>query len=359
MAESFRRYRVVRKTKESEVITSFQLVATDGAPLAPGLPGQYLTLSIPGPEGEALRTYSLSCDLGQREHYRLSIKREAAPPDSPDAPDGLGSSYMHDRIEEGDEISALSPRGVFVLDQESSRPVVLLSGGVGLTPMVSMLHSLAGSGRPVWFIHACETGAVHALREEVLGLGRAANVTVHFVYRAPSEADRAQGRFHSEGLVNREILQSLLPLDDYEVYLCGPTPFMRAMYQLLQSLGLKKERIAYEFFGPASSLEAEAPAETPVPVPETTQAPEGSFPITFAKSGVTAYWDGTVTSLLELAEASGLQPEFSCRSGICNSCLSTKVDGEVEYFEEPLDEPEPGEVLLCCSRPKGPVTIDI
>ncbi|WP_424830174.1 2Fe-2S iron-sulfur cluster-binding protein [Ruegeria sp.] len=362
MAKKFRQYRVARKIRESEIITSFELEPTDGEALAPALPGQYLPLRIPGPDGATLRNYSLSCNVASPERYRVTIKREAAPANLPDAPHGIASCYMHDQVSEGDEITAMAPRGVFYLDQDSTRPVVLLSGGVGLTPMVSMLHSLAGTDRPVWFIHACENGAVHALRDEVLELGQAENATVHFAYRVPHEADHANGHFHSEGVITRETLQSLLPLDDYEVYMCGPTPFMRAMYQLLQTLGLDKERINYEFFGPSDSLDApsapiaEAPATEPAPQPAKAT---GENTVTFAKSGITVDWDDSAESLLDLAEKAGLEPEFSCRTGICNTCLCNISDGEVDYFEDPLDDPDPGEVLLCCSRPKSAVILDL
>ncbi len=136
------------------------LAPTDGEGLASARPGQYLPLKIPGPNGATLRNYSLSCDVNRRDHYRVSIKREAAPENVPGALDGIGSCYMHDQIDEGDEVAVMAPRGTFYLDEGSTRPVILLSGGVGLTPMVSMLHALSGGYRPVWFIHACENGVI-------------------------------------------------------------------------------------------------------------------------------------------------------------------------------------------------------
>ncbi|WP_264211443.1 2Fe-2S iron-sulfur cluster-binding protein [Leisingera thetidis] len=365
MAANFRRFRVFRKKRESDSITSFELVPIDGGQLARFRPGQHLTLKIPGADGEIARNYSLSGDANRTDLYRLTIKRETASPTVPGARDGIGSCYMHDQLNEGDEITATGPRGDFLLDLESTRPVILLSGGVGLTPVVSMLHSLAAAGRPAWFIHACDSGAHHALRDEVLRLAEAENVEVRFAYRSPTEEDRTANAFHFEGMITRDILRNLLPLDDYEVYMCGPVPFMRAMYQILQSLGVAKDCINYEFFGDARTLE-DANGAAPSPPVKAAAVPDRSngavsdgIPVTFAKSGVSVVWDGTSDSLLDLAERSGLEPEFSCRTGICNTCLCDISAGEVEYTEDPLDDPEPGQVLLCCSKPRGPVVLDI
>ncbi|QYX56227.1 2Fe-2S iron-sulfur cluster binding domain-containing protein [Roseovarius sp. SCSIO 43702] len=385
MADGFRTFRVADKRRESDIITSFHLVPVDGGALWPVRPGQYLTLKMPGEGAPVLKTYSVSNAAAETEHHRITVKREAG---QNGAPDGLGSCWLHDRIEVGDEIEIAPPRGHFVLNEESRRPVMLLSGGVGLTPLVSMLHSLEGTGRDVYFIHACENGAVHALRDEVTVLADE-HIRTLFVYRAPGEADRSAGAFHAEGMIDKAFLQSHLPLGDYEVYLCGPAPFMAAMYQLLRELGLPKDRIAYEFFGKATSLDklAEAPAparaparnaapairslvnltdpdawateETVVEVAEQPSPEVAQADVRFRRSGVSEQWDGAADSLLELAENAGLNPEFSCRAGICNSCKCGLVSGEVEYFEEPLSPPEAGKVLICCARPKGPVVLDI
>jgi ferredoxin-NADP reductase len=307
-----------------------------------------------------LRNYSVSCSPAREGSYRITVKREAAP--RPDVPNGVSSCYLHDTIEVGDVLVAEGPRGEFVLDRASTRPVVLLSGGVGLTPMVSMLHALATeSDRPTFFIHACENGDVHALRDEVQILAASRpGISAHFCYRSPTEQDKANKRHQSEGVVTRELLQSLLPLDDYEVYLCGPPPFMQALYQTLRGLGIEKNRIAYEFFGPATVLE-QAPAPAPVAAPPVSDKKIDSDAITveFRKSGLTAAWDEKAGSLLDFAEAQGLSPEFSCRAGICSTCKSHLVEGTVAYFEEPLDELGANEVLLCCSKPQGSVVIDI
>lgn len=358
----FRDLKVVAKTRESSIITSFDLEPVEPEGWRAFQPGQFLVFRVPAAGGNdtVLRNYSVSCSPAREGSYRITVKREAAP--QPGLPNGLSSCYLHDTIEVGDVLVAEGPRGEFVLDRASTRPVVLLSGGVGLTPMVSMLHALATeSDRPTFFIHACENGDVHALRAEVETLAASRpGISAHFCYRSPTEQDKASKRHHSEGIVTRELLQSLLPLDDYEVYLCGPPPFMQALYQTLRGLGIEKNRIAYEFFGPATVLE-QAPAPAPVAVPPAPDKKIASDDITveFRKSGLTVAWDEKAGSLLDFAEAQGLSPEFSCRAGICSTCKSHLVEGAVAYFEDPLDELAANEVLLCCSKPQGPVVIDI
>lgn len=356
----FRELKVVAKVRESAIITSFHLEPVEAEGWRHFAPGQFLIfrIPVPGDDGFVLRNYSVSCSPRRQGSYRITVKREAAP--GGDVPDGIGSCHLHDNVEVGDILLAEGPRGDFVLDGESERPVVLLSGGVGLTPLVAMLHELAATGRNVFFVHACDNGAVHALRDEVEAAASRPGIRVHFCYRFPSADDKAAGRHHSEGVVTRDLLQQLLPLDDYDFYLCGPSPFMRAVHGVLRRLGVPRQRIAYEFFGPATLLEAPPePAPSPPTSPVQAADPDAAMTVEFRKSGRTAAWDATAESLLAFAEDQGLSPEFSCRAGICGTCRSRLVSGEVAYFEEPLDELPPGEVLLCCSKPKGSVVLDI
>ena len=356
----FRDLKVVARRRESSIITSFHLEPVRPQDWRDFQPGQFLVFRIPKPDGSGfvLRNYSVSCSPGDTGRYRITVKREAAP--GVGAPDGLGSCFLHDRVAVGDVLSAEGPRGDFVLDAASSRPVVLLSGGVGLTPLTSMLHALARTDRRTVFIHACDNGEVHALREEVeAAVASRPGLTAHFVYRFPTEADRKAARHHSDGMVTRELLQRLLPLDDYDFYMCGPTPFMQTVHDMLRGLGVPAHRIAYEFFGPATTLE-----RPPQPAPEAAPAPpapppSGATMIEFRKSGLAAAWAPGAESLLAFAEDQGLAPDFSCRAGVCGTCKSRLLSGEVAYFEEPLDELTPGEVLLCCSRPKGPLVLDL
>lgn len=358
----FRDLKVVAKIAASSLITSFHLEAADGSALPAFRPGQFLVFKIPSGDakGHVLRNYSLSGSPEDLSHYRISVKRE--PSVGPGLPVGLSSNYLHDSIAVGDVLIADGPRGEFVLDEISDRPVVLLSGGVGLTPMMSMLHALAHrTTRRALFMHACENGDVHALRHEVDGLiALRPGLSAHYCYREPSAEDRAAKRFHGDGFITRDVMQSLLCLDDYDFYLCGPPPFMQAMYQTLRGLGVATGRIAYEFFGPARVLDTEVKPKPIAPAAGAAPAPmAGAITVEFRKSGIVAEWNTSAQSLLSFAEDQALEPEFSCRAGICGTCKSHIVSGDVIYFEDPLDELEDGEVLLCCSRPKTAIVLDL
>lgn len=354
--------KVVAKIVESSLITSFHLEAAEGSVLPAFRPGQFLVFKIVSGDakGYILRNYSLSGSPEDLSHYRISVKRE--PSAGPGLPVGISSNYLHDSVMVGDVLAVDGPRGEFVLDEVSDRPVVLLSGGVGLTPMVSMLHALAHrSARRTLFLHACENGDVHALRDEVNSLiSQRHCLSAHYCYRAPSPRDRAANHFHSEGLITRDLMQSLLPLDDYDFYLCGPPPFMQAMYMTLRGLGVARDRIAYEFFGPATVLDTEVKPKPVALTAGTTHVPAvAAITVEFRKSGILAEWDGAAQSLLSFAEDQGIQPEFSCRAGICGTCTSRIISGDVSYFEDPLEDLAHGELLLCCSRPKTAIVLDL
>ena len=358
MSRGPREYKVTHKVVESDAITSFYLEPTDGRSVPAFFPGQFLTVDLKSNTGELVRrTYSLSCGTDVQNSYRISVKRE---------PDGIGSRILHDTVQEGDRLSIHDPTGDFVLDSTSTRPVVLLSGGVGLTPLVSMLHALADEGeRDVFFVHACDDGRVHALGEEVRMLAsRSDRVTVHVCYRNPGDEDVAGRDYDSQGLVSKEILQRLLPIDDYDVYLCGPTVFMQAMYDLLTDLGVAENRIAYEYFGSgaplAPSSQSKAIKEEPKMKGTAPASMADGLPVvTFANSGVSTVWDDSCSSLLELAEAQGLSPDFSCRVGVCNTCECNVREGELRYAEEPLEKPEPGRALICCSVPVSDIVLEV
>lgn len=360
----FRPFKVSRKICESTTITSFYLVPIDPADWRPFEAGQFLTIQIPDPHGgEALiRNYTVSSGPSDMGIYRITVKREAAL--TPDMANGIASCWLHDTVEEGAVLQIDRPRGAFKLDKASQRPVILLSGGVGLTPTIAMLKVLVrDSGRPVWFVHACDGASTHALREEVRALAEErSNVHVHYCYRFPTDEDAKAGLFHSTGFITRQTLQSFLPLDDYEVYMCGPPLFMQAMYDLLLSLGLEKSKIAYEFFGPASLLSASQPKReqnTPNTAAVSPKAESTGIEIVLGKSNARFVWDSASESILSFLENQGIEPPFSCRAGVCGSCVQGLVSGDVEYVEEPLDDVPPGQVLLCCSKPVNSVVLDL
>jgi uncharacterized protein len=352
----FRRFRVSRRVRESASVVSFELVPADGLALAPFLAGQFVAVRLAMPDGEPLvRTYSLSGDPADTSRWRISVKHETNPR-------GRGSSHLHERIAAGDELEIAGPSGAFVCAEDSERPVVLMSGGIGVTPMLSMLHRLsAASTRRVHFIHACENGAVLAFRDEVRRLAAArAGIGVHVCYRLPRGREDLDA-YDSSGLLTKETLQALLPLDDYEVYLCGPPAFMQANWRMLRGLGVARERIHYEFFGPSSLIDVDASQTGAASHGGRTQTSADVIgaPLTvrFHPQGEPVAWDPACGSLLEFAERCGHAPPFSCRAGICGSCATRLVAGRVSYDEPPLDPPAEGELLLCCAKPSTSVTL--
>jgi ferredoxin-NADP reductase/MOSC domain-containing protein YiiM len=358
--EGYRTFVVNRKVPESETITSLYLVPEDREPLPPFKPGQFLTfrLEIAGQSKPITRTYTIS-DRPNPDYFRLSIKRETPPAHRPDAPPGLSSNYFHDHVEPGTKLCVKAPRGEFWLDPGDDSPVVLVSAGVGLTPMISMINAIvaAGSKRPVWFIHGTHSSREHAMGEHLRRLAAEHdNVHLHVRYSRPEPRD-VEGQDHDGiGHITVDVLKELLPPAAYDFYLCGPTPFMKSLYNGLLDWGVAEGRIHYEFFGPASLLKAGAEkAQTEVAGDESSP----SFDVMFDRSGVTVAWDPSVDSILELAEAHGLRPDYSCRSGICHTCMCKLIAGEVTYVVEPADLPDPGCVLICCSKPVSDVIVGV
>lgn len=362
--ESYQTLVVTKKERESDNITSFYLAREDGQPLGPFLPGQFLPikLDIPGQYRPAFRTYSLS-DAPQSEHYRLSIKREDAPPDQPDAYPGVASTYLHDSVDVGSKLLAKAPRGRFVLDPTGDGAVCLVSAGVGLTPLVSMLRAIADSGatRPVWFLHGTRNRHTHALRGPVRdAVERCEQAHQRVWYSRPEPSDVAGKDYDESGRIDGAAVRNAVGelIRECDFFLCGPTPFLRSLLNDLLDLGVPEHRIHYEFFGPASQLlERGRVAQTKARA--TTSACSGTIDVTFSRSNVSTKWNPSLDSILDLAEAVGLTPDYSCRSGVCHTCLSRLEEGEVEYMLEPLDPPEEGEILICCSRPTTDLVVDL
>ena len=360
--EQYRTLVVTRKVPESQSITSFYLRAEDGEPLDRFLPGQFLPLqlNIPGQYKPVVRTYSLSNRPGMAR-YRLTIKREAAPPDRRDTYPGVSSNYFHDHVDVGSRLLAKAPRGKFYLDPNGTTPIVLVSAGVGLTPLVSMLEAVvaASASRPTWFVHGARNGRVHAMGALVRRIDEEHdNVHSHIRYSRPGTEDAIGRDFDDEGHVDVELLQRLLPNPDCDFYLCGPTAFLQSLFTGLLAWGIAEHRIHYEFFGPASALKERARVATPKRVAQAGECCN-EVEVTFSKSGVRAHWNPSLDSILDLAEAVGLSPDYSCRSGICQTCICELEKGEVEYVLEPLDPPDEGSVLICCSKPTSAVVIAI
>jgi uncharacterized protein len=358
----YRNYTVTKVTKESDVISSFYLEPDDDHRIHCHKAGQFLPIEIqlPGQDETIKRTYTIS-NAPNGEYYRLSIKRE--PPAKPGLPPGLSSNYFHDQVKPGSTIRALSPRGQFTLAESSTRPVVLISGGVGITPMISMLEQLAldssgcGDNRKVWFIHGARSGNEHAFRRHVRDVEAAwPNLTVHFRYSDASKNNNEDSDCDSTGRVDMDLLRSLLPFDDFDFYFCGPPPFMQAMYEGLKDLNVSDERIHYEFFGPGATLLREKPGMSDGLVGDVTDRPP--VKVQFALTGKEVTWEPSKGTLLELAESEGLRPAYSCRSGICETCSTKILSGGVDYVDPPLAEPKERQALICCSYPATPTASD-
>jgi len=336
--------------RESDEISSFCLRRKDGKALASHRPGQFLPirLNIPGKDETVTRTYTVS-DAPNGEHYRLSIKREGG--------DALVSNFFHQQIQPGFQLEAMAPRGRFVLDQSTDRPVVLISGGVGITPMMAMTNSIIKEGlrtrkfRRTFFIHGTRSGKTHAFSEQIHQLAtQHENLTSHIRYSRPNEDDRLGSTYDSEGYIDIALLKDVLSFDDYDFYLCGPPSFMQAIYDGLTGLGVRDERIHYESFGPATVLKHDALPS----VPDTSNEPvDGPVTVRFANAEIEVEWSPDKGTLLELAEAAGLQPAFSCRSGNCGTCAVRLKCGAVNYLEEPIGPHGDDEVLICCSTPRS------
>lgn len=351
MSDRFTDFEVRRVVVESEIITSFYLAPQQ--PLARDyIPGEYLIFEQAVAEANPTRReYSISGQDG--DCLRITIKREDAPEAS--VPAGVMSNFFHTQVQSGTTVRGAGPMGKFTLDRSSNRPVVLLSGGVGITPMMAMAQELVKAGsRDVVFVHACENGRVHAMGEEVRRLASDhSGMTAHFLYRSPDVQDRAGVDYDTHGVIDQALLETLLPENESDYYLCGPGPFMQAMYDLLHEMGVSTDRISYEFFGPVSVLKPKG--AVPKAASENTDGPK----ITFSKSGVTAGWDPLSENLLEFAEDQGVMVDYSCRAGTCVTCKTKVLSGAVTYPVAPFETPEDGFALLCCCLPDGDLELDV
>jgi ferredoxin-NADP reductase/MOSC domain-containing protein YiiM/ferredoxin len=344
-----RPFRVSRKIAESASVTSLVLEPGDGQPLAAALPGQFVVVRL-GPSGMT-RSYSLS-SRADAASYRISIKREAH---------GAAGFYVAETIQAGDIVLVGAPRGSFTLHRDE-RPVVLLSAGIGVTPVLAMLHALAAerSTRDVWWLHGTRNGREHPFAAEARGLlAGLAHHHSHVCFSAPDPTDRPGADFDSTGRLDRQRLQMLDVPRDGDFYLCGPTAFMSDLTDGLAALGVAPDRIHSELFGSKPSLTPGIAAAPKTPVHKPPGAPGPGPMVSFARSGLNVCWGPSYASLLELAEACDVPVRWSCRTGVCHNCESGLVAGEVSYTPDPLDPPAEGNLLICCAQPQGYVVIDL
>ncbi len=337
----FRPLRVSAIRRESPQVMSIRLEADDHSPLPPPLPGQYLTVRIPGAgEPTPLRSYSLSGDPGAG-NYRISVKREDH---------GLVSQWLHTHIKAGSVVEAAAPRGDFYLT-EDSKPVVLISAGIGITPVLAMLHTLsaAHSTRDIWWLHTTRNHETQAFSTEVNSLIESLPSARQLVFYSQTQGHPDQATIAALGLPA-----------DAAAYLCGPTQFMTDMHDALTAAGLEPTRIHSELFGARSPINPGVVDGAPRKPPHLPAGTPGTGPsITFARSGLTVNWSSDCGSILDLAEACDVPTRFACRSGVCHVCVTGVVAGTTTYVQQPLEPPEQGSVLICSAAPESDVVLDL
>lgn len=358
-----RTFKVVQRVIEDSAgqICSFYLEPEDGKALPAYKPGQFLTfrLDVPRLDGDGseqiTRCYSLS-DAPGPDHYRISIKR-VPPPTKSGAPPGRSSNFFHDRIQVGSTVQVRAPSGHFYLEP-GSEPVVLIAGGIGITPMLSMLNWCQAHQpeREVWFFYGVRNSkeAAFALHLQAMAAANP-NVRLYLCFSNPLPGEQLGQDFHHRGRVDVNLLRMELPLKPFHYYICGPTPLMETLVAALDDWGVADSNIHFEAFGPASIKRR---AQETGCDGSTADDTAGDITVTFAKSGKQALWTPQAGSLLEFAEAQGIAIDSGCRAGACGSCQTVVRSGEVAYRQPPDHDPEPGTCLMCVGIPKSNLTLE-
>ncbi len=349
----FRPMRVTRLERETDNVISLYFAQLEGVSLPPALAGQFLVLRLRATPGGPLllRNYSMS-GMPVAGAYRVSVKREV---------NGAVSSYLHNQVHVGDILDVSAPRGGFTL-RPGDAPVVLLSAGIGATPVLAMLHSLsaAGSRREIWWIYGARNRAEHPFAKESRGLLQTlVNSRCHVVYSKPNPEDESGVDFDSVGHVDTPLLDRLGVARDADFYLCGPPSFLTQLTAGLKTWGVDAARIHAEAFGPEKPITPGITRSFHPPVHPPSGEPGAGPHISFIRSGLTVSWDSQFSSLLELAEACDVPVQWSCRTGVCHTCECALIGGSVHYQPDPLELPAAGNVLICCSTPSGDVEIDL
>jgi len=349
----FRPMRVSRLERETADVVSLYFEQPDGASVPVPLAGQFLVLRLRTTPGGPmlLRNYSMSGMSGEKA-YRISVKREAK---------GVVSSYLHDHVRVGDAIEVSAPRGAFTL-RSGDVPVVLLSAGIGATPVLAMLHSLASavSRREIWWIYGARNRAEHPFAKESRGfLETLVNSRSHIVYSKPDSEDKPGVDYDSVGHVEAPLLDRLGVARDADFYLCGPPTFLKQLTEGLKTWGADSSRIHREVFGPEASITPGITPTSHLPVHPPAGEPGAGPQVSFTRSGLTVSWNSRFSSLLELAEACDVPVQWSCRTGVCHTCECALIGGSVSYQPDPLEPPATGNLLICCSRPSGDLEIDL
>ncbi len=354
----FRKFRINDKQKEGGGICSFYLIPHDGKPMPSFKPGQYLTFRIKAQNSNKsiIRCYSLSDSPHKvSQYYRVSIKKIPPPLNQPDLPPGMSSNFFHDQLSVGDIVDVRAPSGNFVMDSNESTPIVLIGGGVGITPVLSMLNTLCDdrSKREVWFFYGVRNKAEHIMAEHLRQIeAEHENVHLQVCYSQPDQDSDGHGRdYHHGEMVSVDLFKRVLPSNNFEFYICGPPPMMSALVTDLEQWGVPEKNVHFEAFGPASVKKSTS-------VAEESKTQGSSYKVNFAKSGKVLDWKQGSGTLLELAESQGIEIDSGCRAGSCGTCMTAIKSGEVSYLDQPSANLESGSCLPCIAVPKTPVTID-
>ena len=354
VAPGFHRLAVTAIDHESADVLSLTMQSPDGHPLPAALPGHYVVLRLqPATGGPPLfRSYSLSGPVSTAR-YRISAKIE---------PNGVAGTYLREHVQVGDALEVSSPRGSFVL-RSGEGSVVLLSAGIGATPVLAMLHALAlaRSTQNVLWLHTARDRRHHPFANEVRQLiGQLSHGRSYVCYSKPSPSDKEGEDFDTRGHLSQSVFGQIHVPRDANVYLCGPTRFMADMKEALAAVGVAAERIRVELFNGSESMTPGVVAAA-MRAPHLPKGHSNTGPlVSFARSGIAAHWNAAeYQSILELAEACDVPVRWSCRTGVCHSCETGLVSGEVVYRPEPLEKPAQGNLLVCCSQPLGDVVIDL
>ena len=353
--KGLRKFQVKKKVPEVGNICSFYLAPHDGKPLPPFKPGQYLTfqLNVHGQKKPVIRCYSLSDSPTHPDYYRVSIKRVPPPPDQPEAPPGLSSNFFHDHVKEGDILDVKAPAGHFFLDMTRNRPVVLIGGGVGITPVLSMLNAIIeqNARRDVWFFLGVRNSKEHCFREHLNRLAlENPNIKLQVCYSEPLKTDRRGKDFLWPTRVGVPLFKKVLPSSNFDFYICGPGPMMDQIKADCLAWGVPPENFHMEAFGAATVKKVAAPAPA--------AAAAGSLEVFFKKSNKKCTWAPGTASLLDFAEANDIKMDFGCRAGNCGTCAVAITAGEVQYNVDTGAKPEGGSCLACVSVPKSNLTVD-
>ncbi|HTX82807.1 MAG TPA: MOSC and FAD-binding oxidoreductase domain-containing protein [Streptosporangiaceae bacterium] len=348
---AFRELRVVKVIRESEAVSSIYLAAADGTALPAARAGQYLTLQVTGAgEPAPVRSYSLSSapDTGT---YRISVKQE---------PHGTVSSYLNRDLRPGATLQVAAPRGDFVLD-DGADPILLISAGIGVTPVLSMLHELAASRsqRDIWWLYGARGPHEHPFAAEAHTLLASlphAREQVFYSAATPPESHRVHA---ARGHINEDALAALAIPASASAYICGPASFMADTREALAALGVEPAAIHTELFGALASINPGLTGKDRPP-PHQPSGPPGTGPmVTFARSGITAPFATGRRTVLELADACDVPSRWSCRTGVCHTCVTPLLSGDITYSPDPLELPAAGQVLICCSQPATDIVLDM